>query len=124
MQRLEDTRLLNGVLVTRFGLPSLVVTLGTLALFRGLAYVILGGPSGQIAISNYPAEFTRFGFGNDTRLYSDGTVETRFGSTSVRSDGVVGTHLGASTLYTDGTIGTRVGNMVIRSDGGVDFGIG
>ena len=55
--------LLNGVLVTRFGLPSLVVTLGTLALFRGLAYVILGGPAGQIAISNYPAEFTRFGFG-------------------------------------------------------------
>jgi rhamnose transport system permease protein len=44
-------------------LPSLVVTLGTLALFRGLAYVILGGPAGQIAISNYPAEFTRFGFG-------------------------------------------------------------
>lgn len=55
--------LLNGVLVTRFGLPSLVVTLGTLALFRGLAFVILGGPQGQIAISNYPAEFTRFGFG-------------------------------------------------------------
>jgi rhamnose transport system permease protein len=55
--------LLNGILVTRFGLPSLVVTLGTLALFRGLAYVILGGPAGQIAISNYPAEFTRFGFG-------------------------------------------------------------
>jgi rhamnose transport system permease protein len=55
--------LLNGILVTRFGLPSLVVTLGTLALFRGLAYVILGGPAGQIAISDYPAEFTRFGFG-------------------------------------------------------------
>lgn len=55
--------LLNGILVTRFGLPSLVVTLGTLALFRGLAFVILGGPQGQIAISDYPAEFTRFGFG-------------------------------------------------------------
>jgi rhamnose transport system permease protein len=55
--------LLNGLLVTRFGLPSLVVTLGTLALFRGLAFVILGGPQGQIAISNYPADFTRFGFG-------------------------------------------------------------
>jgi len=34
--------LLNGVLVTRVGLPSLVVTLGTLALFRGLALVVLG----------------------------------------------------------------------------------
>ena len=34
--------LMNGLLVARFGLPSLVVTLGTLALFRGLALVILG----------------------------------------------------------------------------------
>jgi rhamnose transport system permease protein len=52
--------LLNGVLVTRAGLPSLVVTLGTLALFRGLASVVLG----PRAISNFPAEFTAFGFGN------------------------------------------------------------
>ena len=33
---------LNGVLVTRFALPSIVVTIGTVALFRGLASVILG----------------------------------------------------------------------------------
>lgn len=33
----------NGALVTVLGLPSLVVTLGTLALFRGLCYVLLGG---------------------------------------------------------------------------------
>jgi rhamnose transport system permease protein len=52
--------LLNGVLVTRAGLPSLVVTLGTLALFRGLASVVLG----PRAISNFPADFTAFGFGN------------------------------------------------------------
>jgi rhamnose transport system permease protein len=51
--------LLNGVLVTRAGLPSLVVTLGTLALYRGLASVVLG----PRAISNFPAEFTAFGFG-------------------------------------------------------------
>jgi rhamnose transport system permease protein len=51
--------LLNGVLVTRAGLPSLVVTLGTLALFRGLASVVLG----PRAISNFPPEFTAFGFG-------------------------------------------------------------
>jgi rhamnose transport system permease protein len=51
--------LLNGVLVTRAGLPSLVVTLGTLALFRGLASVVLG----PRAISNFPADFTAFGFG-------------------------------------------------------------
>jgi rhamnose transport system permease protein len=51
---------LNGVLVTRAGLPSLVVTLGTLALFRGLASVVLG----PRAISNFPPGFTAFGFGN------------------------------------------------------------
>jgi rhamnose transport system permease protein len=52
--------LLNGLLVARGGLPSLVVTLGTLALFRGLALVILG-PRG---ISDFPPEFTEIGFGH------------------------------------------------------------
>lgn len=33
----------NGLCVTVLGLPSLVVTLGTLALYRGLCYVLLGG---------------------------------------------------------------------------------
>jgi rhamnose transport system permease protein len=51
--------LLNGLLVTIAGLPSLVVTLGTLALFRGLALVVLG----PRAISNFPPEFNDFGFG-------------------------------------------------------------
>ena len=37
--------ILNGLLVTRLGLSSLVVTLGTMALFRGLGYVILGPDS-------------------------------------------------------------------------------
>jgi rhamnose transport system permease protein len=50
--------LLNGLLVTRLGLPSLVVTLGTLALYRGLAYVTLGDQ----AISNFPSGFASFGF--------------------------------------------------------------
>ena len=35
--------LLNGLLVGVLDLPSLAVTLGTLAAYRGLAYVILGG---------------------------------------------------------------------------------
>src|SRR6267143_1566961 len=52
--------LLNGLLVTRAGLPSLVVTLGTLALYRGLASVVLGPQS----VSGWPAWFTNFGFGD------------------------------------------------------------
>jgi rhamnose transport system permease protein len=51
--------LLNGVLVTGFGLPSLVVTLGTLALYRGLALVVLGSEG----VSGFPDWFTAFGFG-------------------------------------------------------------
>jgi rhamnose transport system permease protein len=51
--------LLNGLLVARGGLPSLVVTLGTLALFRGMALIVLG-PRG---ISNFPEAFTQLGFG-------------------------------------------------------------
>lgn len=52
--------LLNGVLVARFGLPSLVVTLGTLALFRGMALIVLG-PRG---VSDFPPAFTTLGFGH------------------------------------------------------------
>ena len=51
--------LLNGFLVTRIGLPSLVVTLGTLALYRGLALVVLESRG----ISQFPEWFTGFGFG-------------------------------------------------------------
>lgn len=51
--------LINGFFITRLGLPSLVVTLGTLALYRGLAYVVLG----DRAVSNFPAAFSTFGFG-------------------------------------------------------------
>lgn len=51
--------LVNGLFVTRLGLPSLVVTLGTLSLYRGLAYVVLGDQ----AVSDYPHWFTEFGFG-------------------------------------------------------------
>jgi len=50
---------LNGLLITRLALPSLVVTIGTLALFRGLAYVVLGDQ----AVSNFPTAFTNLGFG-------------------------------------------------------------
>ncbi|MEV0612501.1 ABC transporter permease [Nonomuraea sp. NPDC050404] len=44
----------NGVFVTAFGLPSLAVTIGTLALYRGLAYVVLG----DRAVADYPPEWT------------------------------------------------------------------
>ncbi|WP_214106152.1 ABC transporter permease [Acrocarpospora catenulata] len=44
----------NGLFVTGFGLPSLAVTIGTLALYRGLAYVVLG----DRAVADYPAEWT------------------------------------------------------------------
>ncbi len=41
---------LNGFLVTVCGLPSLAVTIGTMALYRGLAYVLLG----DRAVASYP----------------------------------------------------------------------
>jgi rhamnose transport system permease protein len=51
--------LFNGLLVTRWGLPALVVTLGTLALYRGLANAVLG----TSYVTNFPSAFTAFGFG-------------------------------------------------------------
>jgi rhamnose transport system permease protein len=47
----------NGGLVAAFGLPSLVVTLGTMALYRGIGYIFLG--SGSINI--FPESLTDFG---------------------------------------------------------------
>lgn len=44
----------NGLFVTGFGLPSLAVTIGTLALYRGLASVVLG----DRAVANYPPAWT------------------------------------------------------------------
>jgi rhamnose transport system permease protein len=49
--------LFNGLFITRLELHPLVVTLGTFALFRGLAY----GLSDADAVSSYPAWFAYFG---------------------------------------------------------------
>lgn len=49
----------NAVLVVLLGLPSLVVTLGTMTLFRGLGFALLAdGP-----VSTFPAEFLAFANG-------------------------------------------------------------
>jgi rhamnose transport system permease protein len=50
----------NGLLVTRLGLPSLAVTIGTLALFRGLAFVVIGDDS----VTDFPSTWTDRAFGN------------------------------------------------------------
>jgi rhamnose transport system permease protein len=47
----------NGLLVTRLRLPSLAVTIGTLALYRGIATIILG-PS---TVSSFPVTYTNLG---------------------------------------------------------------
>ncbi|MDY0946868.1 ABC transporter permease [Frigoribacterium sp. CFBP9039] len=47
---------LNGLLVTTVGLPSLAVTIGTLALYRGLALVVIG----DNAVANFPPGLTAF----------------------------------------------------------------
>jgi rhamnose transport system permease protein len=47
----------NGFLVTRVGLPSLAVTIGTLTLYRGIAIVILGPQT----ISTFPTRYTNIG---------------------------------------------------------------
>jgi rhamnose transport system permease protein len=49
----------NGWLVTGLKLPSIVVTIGTMSLFRGIAYIILGDQG----FSAYPDDFAFFGQG-------------------------------------------------------------
>lgn len=50
--------LFNGLLVVKLGLPSLAVTLGTLALYRGVAQVLLGDHS----LSGFPEWFVGMDF--------------------------------------------------------------
>ncbi|HET9139543.1 ABC transporter permease [Actinophytocola sp.] len=55
----------NGLLVTAFGLPSLAVTIGTLALFRGLCWALLGDEP----VASYPESWTRLGSGRFPHTY-------------------------------------------------------
>lgn len=50
---------LNGFIITKFGIPAIAVTLGSMSLFRGIAYVILGDK----AFTKYPISFAYFGQG-------------------------------------------------------------
>lgn len=53
---------LNGLLVARFGLPSIAVTIGTLTLFRGLAEVLLGSLTVPgTGDRQFPASLTNIG---------------------------------------------------------------
>jgi len=61
----------NGLLVTRLRLPSLAVTIGTLALYRGIATILLGPNT----VSSFPAAYTNLGvnavpFTNNDMTYS------------------------------------------------------
>jgi len=51
--------LFNGLLVTRLNIPSIVVTIGTMSLFRGITYILLGDQ----ALKDYPESFSYFGQG-------------------------------------------------------------
>jgi rhamnose transport system permease protein len=51
--------LLNGYLIAKVRLPALVVTLGTFAFYRGIAFVLLGDQAAR----GYPASFTYLGQG-------------------------------------------------------------
>ena len=51
--------LFNGWLVTRFAIPAIVVTIGTMSLYRGLSFIVLGDQ----VYRSYPPEFAVFGQG-------------------------------------------------------------
>jgi rhamnose transport system permease protein len=51
--------LINGLIVVYGGLPSLVVTIGTLALYRGVAQIILN----ERGVSGFPDWYQNIGFG-------------------------------------------------------------
>jgi rhamnose transport system permease protein len=58
--------LFNGFLVSVLKLPSIVVTIGTMSLFRGISYIVLGDQ----AYGNYPDAFAYFGQGYVVWVFS------------------------------------------------------
>lgn len=56
----------NGILVAGLKLPSIVVTIGTMSLFRGISYIVLGDQ----AYGKYPADFAFFGQGYVFSVFS------------------------------------------------------
>jgi rhamnose transport system permease protein len=50
---------LNGLLITGFGIPAIAVTIGSMSLFRGISYAVLGDQ----AYTKYPESFAFFGQG-------------------------------------------------------------
>ncbi|MCF1472490.1 MULTISPECIES: ABC transporter permease [Rhizobium/Agrobacterium group] len=56
----------NGVLVAGLKLPSIVVTIGTMSLFRGTSYIVLGDQ----AYGKYPESFAYFGQGYVAWVFS------------------------------------------------------
>ncbi len=57
---------INGTLVSVLKLPSIVVTIGTMSLFRGISYITLGDQ----AYGKYPADFAFFGQGYVVWVFS------------------------------------------------------
>lgn len=51
--------MLNGFLITRFGIPAIAVTIGTQSLFRGISQAVLGDQ----AYTQYPSDFAYLGQG-------------------------------------------------------------
>jgi rhamnose transport system permease protein len=51
--------LVNGILIGLLDLPSLAVTLGTLAAYQGLAFVVLSGEG----VASFPSSYTQIGGG-------------------------------------------------------------
>lgn len=56
----------NGFLVSVMKLPSIVVTIGTMSLFRGISYIVLGDQ----AYGGYPEDFAYFGQGYVVWVFS------------------------------------------------------
>src|SRR5665213_4260273 len=56
---MKPLKAFNGFIVTRFRVPSIVVTIGTMSLYRGIAYVVLGDQ----VYRSYPPAFDYFGQG-------------------------------------------------------------
>lgn len=106
---------LNGLLIARIGVPSILATLGTMTLFSGLAFGITGGS----AVSGMPAQLIDFANGN---LIGIPTTFLLFALVWVVMDTIVRkTTFGGAIMLVGASLrvarfsGVPVGSVIIRT---------
>jgi len=107
----------NGLLVTRLRLPSLAVTIGTLALYRGIATIVLGPNT----VSSFPAAYTNLGIAFTRTGKLDEAVNSLTKSVAIRPVNAMAQSNLAAALIEKGQTDEAVAHIRAALDADPEF---